>query len=336
MQSKISISVVVPIYKVQPYLKQCIDSILNQTFDDFELLLIDDESPDDCPKICDDYASRDSRIKVFHNKNGGYAYSCNFGIKHANGKYISIVDSDDFLDADMFADLYSIAEKTDSDVVKSAFWEYVDLPKVKKNKHRSQEYDIDKTDGFSVRNPQKFFLYHPSIWSCLYRRDFLIENEIYFNETGIRSWEDNPFQVKTLCLAKKVSYTKKAYYHWRKNYRFDYEKISNPLVPLTRAIEMHQWLIDNKIESIDVHACLRRRDFVYMKLALQASNLSNYKELSKLIKKYIEMPIHNEVYKSEYYKNSSMYTLGRNALFLLFAWIKIKTFVKTRLYNLFS
>ena len=92
------ISIIVPVYKVEKYLHKCIDSILAQTFKDFELILVDDGSPDNCGKICDEYAKRDNRIVVVHKENGGQASARNRGINIARGDYIGFVDSDDWID----------------------------------------------------------------------------------------------------------------------------------------------------------------------------------------------------------------------------------------------
>lgn len=102
------ISVVVPIYKVEKYLKRCVDSIINQTYNDLEIILVDDGSPDNCPEICDEYAKTDKRIKVIHKENGGQAEARNFGIDSANGQYIAFVDSDDFIRSDYIFKLYNL------------------------------------------------------------------------------------------------------------------------------------------------------------------------------------------------------------------------------------
>lgn len=93
------ISVIVPVYKVEPYLRRCVDSILNQTFTDFELILVDDGSPDNCPAICDEYAALDPRVRVIHQENGGLSAARNAGIENAVGKYVMFCDSDDSVDA---------------------------------------------------------------------------------------------------------------------------------------------------------------------------------------------------------------------------------------------
>ena len=111
------LSIVVPVYNVEQYLHQCIDSILHQTFQDFELILVDDGSPDDCPKICDEYAKNDSRIKVIHKTNGGLSSARNAGLQIARGEYISFIDSDDFLDPITYTHVFSIFNKENVDVV---------------------------------------------------------------------------------------------------------------------------------------------------------------------------------------------------------------------------
>ena len=99
-------SVIVPIYKVEKYLEKCITSILNQSFTDFELILVDDGSPDSCPQICDNFALKDSRIRVIHKKNGGLVSARNIGIQAAKGDYICYVDGDDWIHKDMLSEIY--------------------------------------------------------------------------------------------------------------------------------------------------------------------------------------------------------------------------------------
>lgn len=116
MMNSPKISIVVPIYKVEKYLNKCIDSILSQTFSDFELILVDDGSPDNCPEICDEYAKKDERIKVIHKENGGLSDARNAGIKAASGEYIGLIDSDDYIASDMYEDLYRNACENDADI----------------------------------------------------------------------------------------------------------------------------------------------------------------------------------------------------------------------------
>ena len=95
------VSIIVPVYKVEKYLRKCIDSIINQTLKDIEIILVDDGSPDNCGKICDEYAAKDTRIKVIHKENGGLSSARNAGMEVAEGEYIGFVDSDDWIESDL-------------------------------------------------------------------------------------------------------------------------------------------------------------------------------------------------------------------------------------------
>src|SRR4051794_4889210 len=110
------ISIVVPVYKVEKYIKRCVDSILAQTYQDFELILVDDGSPDNCGKICDSLAKQDKRIKVIHKENGGLSTARNAGIDVAVGEYIGFVDSDDWVTKDMFEYLLNLIEDNECDI----------------------------------------------------------------------------------------------------------------------------------------------------------------------------------------------------------------------------
>ena len=112
-----AISVIVPVYRVEKYLPACIDSILNQTFTDFELILVDDGSPDRCPEICDETAKRDARVRVIHQANAGLSAARNAGIEIAHGAWLSFVDSDDYIAPQFYEKLYQTAQRTDADCV---------------------------------------------------------------------------------------------------------------------------------------------------------------------------------------------------------------------------
>ncbi len=111
------ISVIIPCYKVEKYLDRCIKSVIEQTLKELEIILVDDESPDRVPEMCDGWTSKDPRIKVVHKKNGGLGIACNSGIKVATGKYVAFLDSDDWIDADMYQTMYDIAEKYQAQMV---------------------------------------------------------------------------------------------------------------------------------------------------------------------------------------------------------------------------
>ena len=111
------VSVIVPVYKVEKYLKKCIDSILNQTYRDLEVILVDDGSPDQCGTICDRYGREDSRVHVIHKENGGLSDARNTGVERASGEYILFVDSDDYIEPELVEKTVKAAEKTGCDLV---------------------------------------------------------------------------------------------------------------------------------------------------------------------------------------------------------------------------
>lgn len=120
------ISVIVPIYKVEKYLKKCVDSICNQTYQNLEILLVDDGSPDECPAMCDAYAEEDSRIKVIHKEHGGLSDAKNAGIKRAKGKWIFFLDSDDYIHTELINTLHEEAIKENADMAMSSMYYYID------------------------------------------------------------------------------------------------------------------------------------------------------------------------------------------------------------------
>ena len=118
---KALISVIIPVYKVEKYLDKCVESIVNQTYKNLEILLVDDGSPDNCPKMCDDWAKKDDRIKVIHKENAGVSMARNTGIDNASGEYIAFVDSDDYILPTMYEKLLESAEQNNSDIVMCRF-----------------------------------------------------------------------------------------------------------------------------------------------------------------------------------------------------------------------
>lgn len=117
--NEVKVSIIVPVYKTEKYLERCIDSLKKQTLREIEIILVDDGSPDNCPEMCDSAAESDSRIKVVHKKNGGLGEARNTGLEYAVGEYVGFVDSDDFVDENMFGELYRAAEKYGADIAVS-------------------------------------------------------------------------------------------------------------------------------------------------------------------------------------------------------------------------
>lgn len=207
------VSILVPIFNVEKYLKQCLDSVVNQTLKDIEIICINDGSTDSSPEIINSYAKNDPRVVVLNKTNSGYGDSMNKGIEKATGEYIGIVESDDWVDVDMFENLYNLASKNDVDVVKSNFYFYSGLGDTNKKFALVTAADANK-----VINPietTSVFFPQAAIWTGLYKKSFLKKNNIGFLPTPGASYQDTGFNFKVWASAKKAYLTNEAYLHYR-------------------------------------------------------------------------------------------------------------------------
>ena len=216
--NKPKVSIVVPIYNVERYLHECVDSILAQTLKDIEVILVDDGSPDNCGKIVDDYAKQDPRVVAIHQKNSGYSAAVNRGIEKASGEYIGIIESDDFIESDMYKSLYDDAKKNNTDITKGLFYFYnPTLEPKEQNKVYENPCGIDlrlaPSGGFHVSEWPQIIGFHSSIWSSIYRASFV--KKIKIPETAGASYQDFPFMIEVMCSAKRTSVVKKPFVHWR-------------------------------------------------------------------------------------------------------------------------
>lgn len=207
------VSVLVPICNVEKYLEQCLSSLAVQGIKEMEILCLNDGSKDESSKIAHKYEEKDSRFYVIDKPNSGYGKTMNLGLSLAKGEYIGIVESDDFVEPDMFSCLVKIAEENNADVVKSAFWIYTNGVNEYRDVIKDEWYDrtISSADTFAV------FERNPSIWSNLYRRSFLEDNCIEFSETPGASFQDIAWRTKVFASAERVVFTKKAFYHYRRD-----------------------------------------------------------------------------------------------------------------------
>lgn len=212
------VSVIVPVYNNAQYLYECMDSIVNQTLQEIEIICIDDGSTDKSSEILDEYARKDPRIKVIHKKNTGYGHSMNVGLDAATGEYIGIVESDDYILPEMYKTLYQTAKKYDVNFVKSDFKRFYGD---KENRIFEDRFlTEDKTVYEKVLNPQQnFSLFHLNnvIWNGIYSYKFVFNNNIRFNETPGASYQDNGFWFQLFIWAKKIYCIKSKFYMLRRD-----------------------------------------------------------------------------------------------------------------------
>jgi glycosyltransferase involved in cell wall biosynthesis len=190
------ISIIVPVYKVEPYIHKCVDSILAQTFSDFELILVDDGSPDNCGSICDAYAEKDKRVKVIHKNNEGISTARNAGLDLAKGDYIGFVDSDDWIESDMYELLYNMCISNDCEIASCTSKIYYSDKTVITGTHSLKI--LDKSEAMRVVIEGS--LYDEVVWTKLFKRSLL--DGVRF-PVG-RVYEDTAFTYRVIHRSQRV------------------------------------------------------------------------------------------------------------------------------------
>lgn len=227
-----TVSIIVPIYKVEDYIRECIDSILAQTYPDFELILVDDGSPDDCGRICDDYAKGDNRIKVVHKVNGGVSSARNAGLEVAKGEWIMYIDGDDWIEPDMIEFLIEAAQVTGADLVFGDFMKYGPG----QGHYRFPDWAEEKPDSLC-----RFISYSWTILcGSLIKRILYSDNQLKSPE-DVSYCEDFHLIVRLCHFAKKVVNVHRPFYH----YRYRPTSIMSSMNRKTEADE--QWVYQDTI-----------------------------------------------------------------------------------------
>ena len=199
------ISVIVPVYKVEPYLRKCVDSILSQTYTNLEVILVDDGSPDGCPAICDEYAAKDSRVKVIHKENGGLSDARNAGMAQATGVYLSFVDSDDLLPENAVEALLEAALRENAQLVIGRHKRFEDEP----------EQILETAASIQSLTPveamEDMLKNGCASWARLYRKE--IHQDVLFPVGEIN--EDEAIVLRLLERCERIAFTNAVVYHYR-------------------------------------------------------------------------------------------------------------------------
>lgn len=228
------ISIIVPVYKVERYLDECVTSIVRQTYMNLEIILVDDGSPDKCPQLCDDWAARDPRIRVIHKVNGGLSDARNAGLDVACGEYIMFVDSDDFLDSSIVEDLYDIMLKTNADVACGGIYRYKNGRCVEIYNEIIQADKVTYT-GIEQLNNMLNAKVDCGSWGKLYKSNIIGTHRFIKNRYN----EDVIFLFSLYPKCSKVVCTCKRYYYYRETEGSVTGEISEKTMDALRnAIEM--------------------------------------------------------------------------------------------------
>lgn len=303
------ISIIVPIYNVEKYLKQCLDSILSQSFQDFEIICINDKSPDNSLEILKEYAAKDNRIKIINNKkNVGCGVSRNKGIKRAKGKYIMFIDSDDWYEPDALELLYNQIEKNKNDFVIFDYRKYFVGDSSFKSPTKYMSGYLDEVDNPDIKlwKLQKPFMFSAYVWTQIYNTEFIKKNNIKFD-----SWlmsEDARFYFGAIISSKSVSIIDKPLI----NYRIHNESATNSKFNLLGAhiyarIKTYKMFLKSKHKKEYLKSyipyCIRSVLFVYKKLNKCDTTLKK-KYYNKMRSFYTHL---NKKYNIEQYKDEINY-----------------------------
>lgn len=294
------VSIIVPVYNISTYIRQCIDSVINQTYQDWELILIDDGSLDDCSTICDDYAAKDIRIKVIHQENAGSSAARNTGIKASSGKWIMFLDGDDWIESNTLENCIEAARQFNADFIKfGLYYQYDESFKRIKLHPFYEEKDLFLKDLIA----RKISL---SIWAGLYRRS-LFDNLTPIFPEGLNFGEDYSVITRLLYYSEKFYVLNKALYNYR--------------IRANGYVKSAKWNNAQQLigcEEIVYDFFIGKNNGLYNKALFQGrANVKAYC-YSLILNDYTKNKIHYNKIKSLYAKTISLENASRDTRLLFF------------------
>lgn len=263
---EIKVSVILPSLNVADYIRECLNSVISQTLQEIEIVCVDAGSTDGTFEIIQEYARNDSRVRVINSAIKSYGKQVNEGILSAKGKYIAIVETDDYIAEGMLKELYTLAEEYSLDYVKADFDAFVELQNGGRVWQVMKTLPLDHDLYGKVVMPQLYthiYVGDHNIWKGIYRKDFLDQHEIKFNETPGAAFQDIGFLLQTLCLAHRAMYLEDTYYRYRM-YRKGASTYTNTVVQFL--YQEYSRLLDGNIFPAQMDKQIWRN--LYFKLAL--------------------------------------------------------------------
>lgn len=322
MENQALISVIIPVYNVEKYLHECVDSIINQTYKNLEIILVDDGSTDSSGKICDEYAERDNRITVIHKENGGLSLARNAGFNMASGDYAYFLDSDDYIVAHALETLAEIAAADSSDIVYFDAVSFADSEDFKVKQNYIRENIYKKGLGFDILTElQNRGDYHSAVQLLFFRRGFLKEQKLSFVPEVYH--EDMIFTYEAFCVAKTVSQCREALYfrRYRKDSIMTSKKSKKHFLSLAAVYRgVRDYSFDNNIQNSST-----AKKYI-TRCAFNA--LNTYKLLTKQERKECRRDyerLKKDIMSDGAYGDSSLKMRCRGKLF----WFIYKIFEKT-------
>jgi len=318
----VKISVIIPVYNVEKYLKECLQSVLNQTLCDIEVICVNDGSSDGSLDILESFAGKDGRVKVLNRqKSAGAAAARNEALRIASGEYVGFVDSDDWIDCNFYEVLYNRAKEKNADVVRSSYNYYFG--------NTEKESELNKI--IAKRYTENSYLgvneHSVVIWNAIYRKRFLIDRNIYYFDEDLLRSNDVPFTARVTLAGGKMAPVTGTNYHYRRN-------IKNRLTTFTigRAedvMKANEKVID-ALNTSDVcredyleafYRCIWRFDFIFSK-ALQIKGfckIRSYNYAERIIESFIKCKYPDDFF-AKYNKRYTKFLAGND----IFGYIKEK------------
>ena len=339
------LSIVIPIYNVEKYLDKCVQSARNQTLQDIEIILVNDESPDACPQMCEEYAKTDARIKVVHRKNGGLGFARNSGIDVATGEYITFLDSDDFVDLHTYEHLCNIATEHNLDALYYKFKRFTNEADVTPSQpiYEITEY---RNEGIKelmldiiASEPSAKVDHKIACSSCtaMYKTSIIKENNVRFHSERELISEDLIFNLDYLKHTQKVAFNNGEYYHYRVNLTsltsaIRSDRIEKNYILYNYIVDnLSYWKLDNTKGVERGQRFLIASSRMAIALYINSSNGSNKKIW---LKEQIDKPIWERIYNTyswkllPIYQRVFFYACAKKTLLLIMLLCKLKSIIK--------
>ena len=311
-----------PSLNVGDYMEQCLSSVLNQSLKEIEVICVDAGSTDQTLDIIKKHQENDKRIKLLHSDKKSYGHQVNMGLKEAEGIYISIVETDDYIDENMLKDLYGSSQDNTIDIIKANFYHVYDYDDEIDVRPNTSKKNLTPNEVFTLNEKPLFVEGHPSIWAGIYLREFLEKNNITFLEAPKGGWVDNPFFYETAFKAHKIIYLDKPLYFYREsNPNSSSNDFNDNTLPMRRILDIFDIIEKNKIQDENVLFFFYKRLFIYIEIILE-NNDNDFDSLDyetcfyiqKVLKKVDDKFVRSELitnFKVLYYKFMSPLLLQR-------------------------
>lgn len=324
------ISVIVPIYRIEKYLPTCIESLLNQSFQYFELLLINDGSPDNCAKICDDYAKIDARVKVVHKKNGGLLSARKAGLNEAKGKYISFVDGDDWVDKYYLDIMYKLAEANASDLVMTGHFREFD-GKIETIKPKlAGVYGEQEIESSIIPNAiyNGAFCEHgisTYVWNKLFKTELL--KEVLFDvPNDIVMGEDAAITYSYLSISKRLVISRIPLYYYRQRHDSIVKSIENPKTEYYRLGLLMNFLklkLSKKLDNQTLNKQIKL--YLYSQILVRSGGIIHNKSEDLFFNPFLRVKRNSKVvvYSSGSFGQHILTTNIKTRFFEIIKWIDV-------------